>query len=53
MADAWIEIGERDFRKLLALHQQCTLKGEWPLWGLEASIAHPPHYRINEYTNED
>jgi hypothetical protein len=48
LADAWIEVGERDFKKLLALYQECKAKNVWPLWGNEASIAHPPHYRMQE-----
>ena len=48
LADAWIEVGERDFKKLLALYQECKTNNVWPLWGSEASIAHPPHYRMQE-----
>lgn len=51
--DSWVEVGDRDFRKLLKEYNACRTKGEWPLWGNEASIAHPPHYRMNEYMQED
>ena len=48
LSDAWIEVGERDFRKLLAQYAECKSSGVWPLWGNEASVAHPPHYRMQE-----